>query len=315
MPQIDLPTLLFVDDAFPAEPFARALAGRVQTRVDGAPGPWSPDPGVIAVVTGASPVRASDVEGLTALRLVLTCSIGVDHLDIAGLASRGLAVCHTPTYCTHEVADHALASVLAGWRALPALDADVRAGGWHWGAAGMLRRFDHSCLGVIGLGRLGRSLAVKAVALGVEVLAYDPGLTPEQAPDGVRLVALEELLSRADAVSLHAPPSPRSEPLLGAEALALMRSDAVLVNTARAALVDLDAMTAALNDGRLGSAFFDVWEVEPPRADDPRRHARNLVITPHAGWASDAADAAYQEEGLSVLRALLDGRDLPGQVV
>lgn len=314
MPLAPDPTLLFVDDAFPAEPFARALAGRAAVRVDGSAGPWPSDPSVVAVVTGARTVRAADVEALPGLELVLTCSIGTDHLEVDALAARGLAVCHTPTYCTEEVADHALSGVLALWRGLPGLADDVRAGGWHWGATGMLRRFDHSCLGIIGLGRIGRSLARKAAALGIEVVAVDPALPAELVPPGVEVVTLEELVARADAISLHAPPTPGDAPLLTADVIAAMRPRAVLVNTARAALVDLDALDEALDEGRLAGALFDVWEQEPPRRDDPRWQRPGMVLTPHAGWASDAADAAYQEEGLTVLRALLAGAPLPGRV-
>ncbi|WP_320669527.1 NAD(P)-dependent oxidoreductase [Patulibacter defluvii] len=314
MRSTDLPTVLFVDDAFPSEPFAAALSGRALTRVDAAPGPWSADPSVRAVVTGAQPVRAADVARLPGLELVLTCSIGTDHLDVPGLAARGLAVCHTPTYCTDEVADHALAGVLALLRGFPGLAADVRAGGWDWAATGMLRRFDHSCLGLVGLGRIGRSVAVKAVALGMEVIAVDPAIPAELVPPGVALVPLAELLARADAISLHAPPTPGDRPLLDAAAFAAMRPRTVLVNTARTALVDLDAMTAALDDGRLAGAMFDVWESEPPRADDRRWQRPELLLTPHAGWASDAADAAYVEEGLSALRAVLDGAEPPNRI-
>ncbi len=314
MSHTDEPTILFVDDAFPAEPFAEALAGRARVRVDPARGPWPADPSVVAVVTGARPVRAGDVAALPGLELVLTCSIGTDHLEVAALAARGLAVCHTPTYCTEEVADHALAGVLALWRGLPGLADDVREGGWHWGATGMLRRFDHSCLGVVGLGRIGRSLARKAVALGVEVLAVDPALPAELVPDGVAMVGLDELLARADAVSLHAPPTPGDAPLLDAAAIAAMKDRAVLVNTARAGLVDLDALSDALATGRLAGALFDVWEQEPPSSEDPRWRQPGMVLTPHAGWASAAADVAYREEGIAVLRALLDGEPLPTRV-
>ncbi len=314
MQRTDLPTVLFVDDAFPAETFAAALAGRANVRVDASSGPWPADSSVRAVVTGIEPVRASDVEQLDALELVLTCSIGTDHLDVPGLAARGLAVGHTPTYCTHEVADHALAGVLALLRGFPGLAADVRSGGWDWNATGMLRRFDHSCLGIVGLGRIGRSLATKGVALGMDVIAVDPAIPADLVPDGVTLVSFAELLERADAISLHAPPTPGDRPLLDAAAFSAMRPRAVLVNTARAALVDLDAMIAALDSGQLAGVMLDVWETEPPRADDPRWQRPDVLLTPHAGWASDAADVAYVEQGLAALRAALDGSTIPNRV-
>jgi D-3-phosphoglycerate dehydrogenase / 2-oxoglutarate reductase len=293
-----LPIALFIDRGFPVEPFAVTLDGELdcRQRVD----PVEREL-VAALVTGAAPVGAEQVAPFPNLRVVLTCSIGVDHLDVVELRRRGLTVANTPNYCTEEVADHALACLLAGWRGLWRLGQDVRAGRWEPGT--QLRRFDAQRLGIVGLGRIGAALARRALALGIEVVAFDPAVaTP---PPGVVAVGFEELLTSSDAVSLHVPGTPGAPPLLGRRELSLMRPDALLLNLARASVVDLDAVVEALARGTLAGAAFDVWPTEPPALDDPRLHTPGLLVTPHVGWSSEQAEDAYRTEAIVALRTAL----------
>jgi phosphoglycerate dehydrogenase-like enzyme len=304
------PIVLFIDRGFEMAPFESALAGRLdcRERVD-----ERDRARVAALVTGLVPVGAAEADRHPGLRLVVSCGIGTDHLDLDELARRGIVVCNTPTYCTDEVADHALACLLAGWRGLWRLDAHVRGGGWDCNAIGFLRRFDESRLGIIGLGRIGRAVARRARALGVEVVAHDP-LAPPVA--GVERVGLDELLRSCDAVSLHLPATPGAPPLIGVPQLALMRRGALLLNLSRASLVDHEAMLAALRDGRLGGVAVDVWPVEPPAPADDHLRVPGLLVTPHAAWSSERADQAYRDEALASLRAaLLEQREPPGRVV
>lgn len=301
-----LPIVLFVDRALPVAPFAEALAGELECRD-------SVDPAhadrVAALVTASEPVGADEVREFGGLRAVLTCSTGTDHLDVAELTRRGLTVINTPTYCSDEVADHALACVLAGWRGLWTLGADVRAGMWE--PETMLRRFDAQRLGIVGLGRIGMRLAHRARALGIDVVGCDPVVAA--GAEDVRRLSLDELLSTADAVSLHLPARPGSPPLLGAQEIARMKPGALLVNLARASLVDLDAVVSALESGALGGAAFDVWAPEPPVAEDPRLHTRGLLVTPHVGWSSPEADVAWRDEAIDALRAALAGPEGSGR--
>ncbi|MGH2857762.1 MAG: NAD(P)-dependent oxidoreductase, partial [Solirubrobacteraceae bacterium] len=270
-----LPVVLFVDDGFAVEPFAQALAGELACRDSVTPQERS---NVVALVTGSRPIGAAQAKPYPRLRLVLSCSTGVDHLDVVTLTANGLTVCHTPAYCTREVAAHTLACLLAGWRGLWSLGRDVRAGRWE--PSTLLRRFDTQRLGIVGLGRIGAEVARLAQALDIEVVGTDPRAT---APEGVRLVDLDELLSTSDAVSLHLPGTPGVPPLLGAAQIASMKPGALLLNLARASLVDLDALVAALTAGRLGGAAWDVWPQEPPPGDDARLATPGLLVTPHVG--------------------------------
>jgi D-3-phosphoglycerate dehydrogenase / 2-oxoglutarate reductase len=291
------PIVLFVDRGFEMAPIAAglppALACRERVSEDEAGD-------VVAIVTGAVPIGAAEAAPYPNLRLVLTCSVGTDHLDVAALEAGGVAVANTPSYCTEEVAEHALACVLGGWRGLWSLGDSVRAGEWDYAAAGTLRRFDRSRLGIVGLGRIGRALARRARALGIDVVAHDPVTTGDEE---VAMVALGELLATSDAVSLHVPGGER--PLLGAAEIAAMRPHAILVNLARPDVVDLDAVVAALRAGRLGGAAWDVWPREPPAPDDPRLRTPGLLVTPHAAWFSAQADEAYRAEAVDALRKAL----------
>src|SRR6202034_2201053 len=177
---------------------------------------------------------------------------GYDHLDVAALATAGVTVAHAPGYCDVEVDDHAIAMTVALLRNLHVGDRYVRSGGWSSRAVGA-KRITGSVLGVVGLGRTGALVAQRAVALGLRVIAWAPRTPPERARElGVTPVAsLAGLLAASDVVSLHVPLTPDTKNLIDADALALMRPGAALVNCGRGGLVDLGALRAALESGRL----------------------------------------------------------------
>jgi D-3-phosphoglycerate dehydrogenase / 2-oxoglutarate reductase len=302
-----LPIVLFIDGDFELEPFAEALAGELCCRTSVSRDERSR---VAALVTGSEPVGADEVAPFPDLRVVLTCSIGTDHLDVAALKQRGLTVCHLPNYCSAEVADHALACVLAGWRGLWTLGAEVRAG--RWNSSALLRRFDAQRLGIIGLGSIGRELARRAMALGIEVVGHDPYAA---APAGVEQLGLEALLASSDAISLHVPRRPGAPPLLGAREIAMVKPGAILVNLSRASLVDLGAMLASLDSGALAGAAWDVWPREPPAAEDRRLLASGLLVTPHVGWSSPQAEDAYRADAVDALQATLIRGEEPAGLV
>jgi phosphoglycerate dehydrogenase-like enzyme len=307
-----IPSILTIDPWVEPELFAPLLA---DMRVERRALPLDDDTCVGVITATEMPFGAADAVGLPNLKVVVTASVGYDHVDVEGLAARGIATFCAPAYCSEEVADHALASVLALWRGIPRMDGERRAG--HWDPPGLpaLRRIGGSTLGIVGLGRIGRGLARRARALEIEVLGYDPFLGDEAIRSvGACPVGLDTLLASSHAVSLHLPLTSTSAGLIGARELTLMRPWSVLVNVSRAGLVDLDAMAAALRAGRLGAAAFDVWDDEPPLPGDTRLEAPHLLLTPHIAWASEQADGALVSAVVDAVRAGIDGRDLVGRL-
>jgi D-3-phosphoglycerate dehydrogenase / 2-oxoglutarate reductase len=270
-------------------------------------GELEPADDVAGVLCGPDqPVTRADLERLPELRVVATCSVGFDHIDVEAAAERGIVVANVPDYCVEEMADSTLALLLSLLRGVVVLDRAVRAGSWDDHAAGSLPRLRGTRLGVVGFGRIGRAVADRALALGMEVWATDPVIAEAAIrAAGARPAALPELLSACRAVTLHAPLTAATEGLLGADKLALMPQGAVLVDTARAALVDWDALVAALESGRLSAAAFDVLPEEPP-PEPPR--IRNLVVTPHAAWYSEEAEGAVYDRPVLAVRDVLEGR-------
>ena len=263
--------------------------------------PWAGDD-VVALVS-FEPVSAEELERLPALRVVATPSVGFDHIDVAAATARGVWVCHVPDYCVEEMADHALALLLALMRGIVELDRSVAAGRWDYAAAGALQRVSDVRLGVIGYGRIGRAFASRALALGMEVSAHDPLLADEEiAATGVQPRSLDELLASSTAVSLHAPLTAETRGLIGAAELAQLPEGAFVVNVARAPLLDTQAALEALESGHLGGLALDVLDVEPPTPAAKAPSASRLVVTPHAGWYSEHAEELVFERTLESVR-------------
>jgi D-3-phosphoglycerate dehydrogenase len=273
-------------------------------------------PGIVGLAV-APPVRvtAAHVAALPGLRIAAAASTGYDHLDVAALTAAGVSVAHTPGYCDIEVADHAIAMIVALLRNLHAGDALVRQGRWSSRAVGA-KRITGSVLGVVGLGRIGALVAGRAVALGMRVLAWAPRTPAAQARElGVTPVAtLAELLRASDVVSLHVPLTPGTTNLIDADALAAMRPGAALVNCGRGELVDHGALRAALESGRLAGAALDVLDAEPPPEDHIAFALPRTIITPHLAWLSPESEYASYEMAAAAIAAVLCGRS-PQHVV
>jgi len=249
-----------------------------------------PGPDVDAVlVVPPFRVEASLIEALPMLRVIGTASVGMDHIDVDAADARGIAVVSVPDYCTEEVADHALALLYALVRGVVELDRRVGRGDWDPRAAGALRTVAALRVGIVGLGRIGGAVATRLLALGCEVWAHD--IAPVARP-GVRFVSLDELLASCDAVTLHVPLTRETRGLIGRAQVEAMREGAYLVNTSRGAVVDVEAVLAALRAGTLGGAALDVLPQEPPRVPPL---APNLVVTPHAAYYSATSESlAYR---------------------
>jgi glycerate dehydrogenase len=279
----------------------------------------TPQPDVPARIAGHEVVLAnkSVIDGAAIaanpqLKLVALTATGVDNVDVAAARAGGVAVCNLRDYCTDSVAQHVFAMLLSLTRRLTEYDALVAGGRWQ--EAGQfsvfpypIRELSGRVLGIVGHGALGSAVARIARAFGMRVeVASRPGGAPAA---GRR--DLDELLPELDVLSLHCPLTDATRGLIGRERLARMKPDAVLINTARGALVDGRALADALKAGRLGGAGIDVLEREPPPPDHPLldRSIPNLIVTPHVAWAArEARQRCLDELALNVQSFLSGGR-------
>ncbi|HEX9847554.1 MAG TPA: C-terminal binding protein [Acidimicrobiia bacterium] len=257
-----------------------------------------------AVLNTYLPWDARAISGLQRCRIIARYGIGVDNVDLDAAADAGIVVTNVPDYSVEEVATHALALILTTLRRVGAADRSVRSGTWSIDSFRPIHRLSTLTVGFIGYGRIARRLAAPLRALGAQLVAYDPYIDPGS--DLPPLVDLDELLGSADIVSLHLPLTPETRGLIGVAELARMKHSAILVNTSRGPLVDLDALTAALADGRLAGAGLDVFDVEPL---DPDRVSgiRNLTVTPHMAYYSEEALEESQRKAATQVKKVLTG--------
>lgn len=237
-------------------------------------------------------------------RVISRCGIGFDNIDVEAATRHGIQVTYVPDYCLDEVADHTIMLLLAFTRGLVPAALSTRSGGWH--ASGMdVHRIAGRTLALIGIGRIGRRVASRALALGLAVKAYDPFVTTWD-QEGVTLAgSLEDAVADADFVSLHAPMTAENHHLVDAAMLRLLKPTAVLINTARGGLVDLDAVTDALSAGRLGGVALDVFESEPLPQGHPLRSNPAALITPHMAYYSIESESELKRRAAEeVTRAL-----------
>jgi lactate dehydrogenase-like 2-hydroxyacid dehydrogenase len=253
-----------------------------------------------AVITARMPIDSAVIARLKRARIVVRHGVGFDVVDLEGCGAAGIAVCNVPDYGTTEVADSAIAMMLAFARGTPALDAALRAdlaNSWSHTHNVTAKRLRGAKFGVIGFGRIGTAAALRARAFGMDVAFYDPYLpNGSELPFGfTRTRTLEELLRMSDFVSIHAPLTKETRGLINARAVAAMKEGAVLMNTARGPICDTAALLEGLRSGKLGAVGLDVLPKEPGTLDDPlvaAWHANEpwirgrMLLNPHAGWYS-----------------------------
>jgi D-3-phosphoglycerate dehydrogenase len=252
------------------------------------------------IVAGNSALTREFLSALPRLKGVIRLGIGVDSVDLDAATDLGIVVANVPDFCAEEVAEHALGLILAVTRKIALADRKTRRGEWVPGMDALLRpirRLSGQTLGLIGLGKIGRSLAGKAKALGLNVIAYDPHVGAEVAQAaGVPLMSLEDLLPQTDILSLHVPVTPETKGIVNARTLALLKPGAILINTARGPVVDEAALGAALASGRLAGAGLDVLQQEPLRLPHPLTEFENVVFTCHYASLSEDSYASMRRQ-------------------
>jgi D-3-phosphoglycerate dehydrogenase len=238
-----------------------------------------------AILVTYAQVTAGVIAAAAHCRVIARFGIGIDNIDIGAASAAGIVVTNVPDYCLDEVADHALALLLASARGVVAASNRVRDGAWD-GGQGAIHRLQGRRLALIGVGAVGRRVATRAQAFGLLVTGFDPYLDPWDLPGVERAGSLEEAVAEADYVSLHSPLTDATRHVIDADLIASMRRAPIIINTARGPLIDHDALAAALGAGTLSGAALDVTEPEPLAGGHPLRSNPRVIMTPHTAFYS-----------------------------
>ena len=303
------------DQVFPSVEVERQLLAEIDAELTVASGDVE---SVLATAADADailntylPWTADSIARLEKCRIIARYGIGFDNVDLKAAADAGIVVTNVPDYSVEEVATHALALILASLRKVVTADGSVRSGTWSIDNFRPIRRLSTLTVGLVGYGRIARRIAAPLEALGAGVIAHDPYLEP--GPDMPPLLELDSVLARSDIVSLHLPLTDETRGIIGSEALARMKPSAILINTSRGPLVDLDALATALRAGTIGAAGLDVFDVEPLDASRVEG-VPNLIVTPHMAYYSEEALAESQRKAATQVIKVLTGEKPDYQV-
>lgn len=300
--------VLLTDRAWPDAEIERAVLREVDAELIEAPttdektlGQLARD--VDAIATCWANVTDAVIRNCPRCRIVSRMGIGLDNIAVETATELGIPVTNCPDYCVSEVSDHTLALLLACARRIGFFHLRTKQGEYNLGAASPMRRLSEQTVGLIGLGHIGRAVAMKLQALGMKLLGYTPSGSDHGI--GCPMVSLEELLARSDFVSLHAPLTSQSRHLMGADQLRQMKPSAFVINTSRGGLIDPNALWTALRENRLAGAALDVFEPEPPDLTQPLYRDERVIVTPHAAFTSrESLDQLRHQAMQQVVQAL-----------
>ena len=309
------PIVAVVDSVFPTLDPARKALKRVNAEIRIADEP-TPEK-ILEVAADADgvlatygQVTAEIIEGLNNCKVIGRFGIGIDNIDVAAAAARGITVTYAPVYCLDEVSDHAMALLLSLARKVTYANNLVSEGRWEMPAVVPIGRLRGKTLGLVGLGNIPQKIVIKAQAFGLNIVSSDP-YCPEEVFGRLNVgnVSFDDLLNQSDYVSIHAPLTPETENMFNMNAFKKMKSTAFLINTARGPLVNTNDLAAALDEGELAGAGLDVLPNEPPAADDPIVGRKDVILTPHTGFYSEDALLDLQTTVASDMAAVLAGEE------
>ncbi len=265
------------------------------------------------LVRSATTVDAEVIAAAPKLKIVARAGVGLDNVDVEAATAAGVLVVNAPTSNIHSAAEHAMALLLSAARQIPAADATLREHTWKRSSFSGTEIYGKTA-GVVGLGRIGQLVAARLAAFGAHVIAFDPYVPPARAAQlGIELLSLDEVLARADFISVHLPKTKETAGLLGAEALAKTKPGVIIVNAARGGLIDEAALAEAIKRGQVRGAGLDVFATEPC-TDSPLFELPEVVVTPHLGASTaEAQDRAGTDVAASV-RLALAGEFVPDAV-
>lgn len=263
-----------------------------------------------ALVVMYAVIDADLIESMTKCQVINRSGIGFDNVDLEAATKKGIYVTNVPDYCISEVSDHTLALILALQRKIVFYHNRISEGVWDLTEGPPMHRLEGQTLGLVAFGHIAREVCRKALALGMNVIAYDPFLADEEIMrEGAEPVQkLDELMKGSDVVSVHAPLTSQTRGLIGKEELSFMKETAFIVNTARGGIIDEQALVESLDEGRIMGAALDVLMREPPEMDNRLIGHPRIILTPHAAWNSVESELERRRKSaLSVMDRLKGG--------
>jgi len=252
------------------------------------------------VIRSATKLRAEIIDAASNLKLIVRAGVGLDNIDVDYAKSKGMTVRNTPAASSNSVAELALGHMISLARYISRGTVSVKSGKWEKKALKGIE-IAGKTLGIVGIGRIGQSLAKKATALGMKVIAYDKFVDKSPLPDIVEMVPFEQLLAESDFISLHIPFDPKVGATIGKDEIARMKDGVRLLNCARGGVIDEGALAEALASGKVGGASLDVFATEPPAADTPLFAQENVSFTPHIGASTVEAQARVGAEAAATV--------------
>jgi D-3-phosphoglycerate dehydrogenase len=275
------------------------------------------DVDLIMVVYGK--ITSKIIESATKLKGIVRYGIGIDNIDIDAASKKRIPVANVPDYAIETVADHAMALLLALARRIIEADKAIRTRSWGtWTSPPPTYRgvdLAGKTAGIIGIGRIGRAFAKRASAFDMKILAYDPYVTTEDAKKlNIELVTLEEVLSKSDFISIHAPLTKETRYLIDEKEIRKMKTTSFLINTSRGGLINTQALAKAVGENRIAGAALDVFPNEPPDPKDPLLDLERVVLTPHIAWCTEESVRRLEMTGVQHAIAILQG-ERPKNVV
>src|SRR5687767_3529234 len=257
--------------------------------------------------TYAGPITADVMAKMPKCRIIARYGIGVDTIDLEAATAAGIIVTNNPTYCIEEVAEHAMALLLACARKVVFYDRMVRAGRWEVPPGKPMFRLAGSTLGLVGFGNIARQVAVRAAAFGMKVLYADPFVKEGQFPEPGKKVELNDLLAQSDFVSVHPPLMPQTRGMINDDAFGRMKPTAWIINCSRGPIIDTAALVRALDAKKIAGCGLDTTDPEPLPNPHPLRDRENVIVNPHAAWYSEQAMVGLQAGAPGEVRRVLTG--------
>ncbi len=255
-----------------------------------------------------APITSKVIGELDHCKVIARYGVGVNTIDVGAATEKGIIVSNVTDYCVDEVSDHAFALLMGCARKVVQLNQAVKANNWDFKVGVPIFRLRGRVLGLVSLGKIAQSLAKKAQAFGIKVIASDPFIPNEVATSlGVELVELNELCSRSDYISIHAPLIDSTKGMISEEQFNLMKKEAFIINTARGPVIDEKALINALLEGKIAGAALDVVEKEPINQDNPLLRMQHVILNPHVAWYSEEAQLELKQKTAQNVADVLNG--------